>query len=276
MGLEVIPAGQGFGAAAVGVDLRTDLAPEGIAAIREAWLKHQVLAFPDQSLTLEAFERFAATIGPYGQDPYFDSLPGHPHVAEVRREADETTPIFAESWHSDWSFLASPPSATLLCSAIVPPVGGDTLFASQYAAWEGLPAAMKTALKDRQGIHSARRGYAPTGLYGEKDKGRSMAIRYSEDAMATQLHPVVRRHPETGRDALFVNPGYTIGIDGMPEDEATDLLAELFAHQTREAFIHRQHWSDGMVLLWDNRCVVHAATGGYDGHARLLYRITIA
>ena len=126
------------------------------------------------------------------------------------------------------------------------------------------------------GIHSARRGYAPDGMYGANDRGRSMAIRYSEDAMATQLHPIVRRHPETGKEALFISPGYTIGIDGMPGDEANDLLTELFSHQTREEFVYRHQWSAGMVLMWDNRCLVHAATGGYDGHARLLYRITIA
>lgn len=276
MGLEVEAASGSFGAAVTGIDLRTELAPGQVAAIRTAWLEHRVLAFPGQSLSLEAFERFARTMGEFGQDPYFHALAGHPHVAEVRRDADETTPIFAETWHSDWSFLASPPSATLLSAAIVPPVGGDTLFADQYAAWQALPAATQARLRGLMGIHSARRGYAPDGLYGAKDKGRSMAIRYSEDAMATQLHPIARRHPETGREVLFVNPGYTIGIDGMPDAEASALLAELFAHQTQDAFIYRHRWTKGTVLMWDNRCVLHAATGGYDGHARLLHRITVA
>ena len=276
MGLEIAPAAGKFGAAISGVDLRTELSAETVGAIRAAWLKHQVVAFPAQTLTLEEFERFAATIGPFGRDPYFDSIPGHPHIAAVRRDADETTPIFAESWHSDWSFLDTPPSATLLYSAIIPPVGGDTLFANQYAAWDALPAATKARLKGKMGIHSARNGYAPTGLYGAKDKGRSMAIRYSEDAMATQLHPIVRQHPETGREALFISPGYTIGIDGMPRDEARDLLVELFAHQTREEFIYRHQWSPDMLVMWDNRCLLHAATGGYDGHARLLHRITVS
>ena len=276
MRLEIIPASETFGATAIGVDLRTEPALETVAAIREAWLCHQVLSFPGQSLSLEEFERFAATIGAFGHDPYFHNLPGHPHIAEVRRDADEATPIFAETWHSDWSFLATPPSATLLFGVVVPPVGGDTLFANQYAAWETLPAETRALLNGKIGIHSARRGYAPGGLYGANDKGRSMAIRYSEDAMATCLHPIVRRHPETGKDTLFVNPGYTIGIDGMPEDEATSLLAELFDHQTREEFIYRHRWSADMVVIWDNRCLLHAATGGYDGYARLLHRITVA
>ena len=111
-------------------------------------------------MTLEALERFAPTIGPFGEDPYIRAIDGHPHVIEVRREADETTPIFAEGWHSDWSFLPRPPAGTLLYGHTIPPVGGDTLFANQYQAWDELPTALKQAVGDRRGIHSARRGYS--------------------------------------------------------------------------------------------------------------------
>lgn len=264
------------GAIVRGIDLSTEHAAAAVAQLRAAWLQHQVLAFPDQNLDLDALERFARTIGPFGTDPYFKSVPGHPHIAQVRRDANETTAIFAESWHSDWSFLEHPPAATTLYGNIIPPVGGDTLFANQYDAWDALPLASKTLLKDRQGLHSARRGYAPSGMYGANDKGRSMSIVYSESAMATQLHPIARVHPETGRTALYVSPGYTIGIDGLPAEEATPLLTELFAHQVKPEFVYRHHWSQGMLILWDNRCLVHAATGGYQGLARLLHRITIA
>jgi taurine dioxygenase len=276
MSIFAVPQPAPCGATVVGVDLSRPLEPEVCAQLRELWLRHQVLAFPDQSLELSDLERFAQSIGPFGVDPYFESVPGHPHVAQVRREAEEQTPIFAETWHSDWSFLERPPQGTVLYGNVIPPVGGDTLFANQYLAWDALPQALKTPLRDRRGIHSARRGYSREGLYGEKDKGRSMAIRYSDSALATQLHPLARTHPETGRVALFVSMGYTIGIEGMPEDEATALLLELFAHQTRPEFVYRHPWAQGMVLLWDNRCVLHAATGGYQGHRRLLHRITIA
>ena len=276
MSLTVTPQSAAFGALVHGVDLTQTLAPAEVAAIRTAWLAHQVLAFPDQSMSVADIERFAGAIGPFGIDPYFEAIPGHPHVAQVRREADETTPIFAESWHSDWSFLAHPPAATVLYGDVIPPVGGDTLFANQYAAWDALPAKLKARLNGRQGVHSARRGYARDGLYGEKDAGRSMAIRYSDSALATQLHPIARVHPETGRTALFVSMGYTIGIEGMSDAEATRLLTELFAHQVRSEFVYRHHWSQGMLVMWDNRCIVHAATGGYRGHRRLLHRITVA
>jgi taurine dioxygenase len=264
------------GALVHGVDLRQPLAEAQVAAIRRAWLDHQVLAFVDQQLQIEDIERFAGTIGPFGVDPYFGSVPGHPHVAQVRREPDEQTPIFAESWHSDWSFLERPPAATVLYGDVIPPVGGDTLFANQYAAWEALPGKMQALLRDKQGIHSARRAYSREGMYGERDKGRSMAIRYSDSAMSTQLHPIMRLHPETGRPALFVSLGYTIGIEGMPDDEATEILIQLFMHQAREEFVYRHRWSQGMLVMWDNRCVLHAATGGYQGHRRLLHRITVA
>ncbi len=263
------------GAVVRGIDLAQPLSAACQQALRAAWLQHQVLAITDQTLALDDLERFALTIGPYGQDPYFESVPGHPHVAQVKREADETSTLFADNFHSDWSFLASPPAATLLYGDIIPPVGGDTLFANQYAAWDALPPAMQALLRDKQGVHSARRGYAKSGRYGEGDKGRSMAIRFDDSALATQLQPIARVHPETGRTALFVSPGYTIGIDGMPDSQAQPLLAELFAHQARPEFIYRHVWQQGTVLLWDNRCLVHAATGGYDGHRRLLHRITV-
>jgi taurine dioxygenase len=276
MPLTVTPQAAPCGATVQGIDLRQPLSDATVAAIRHAWLQHQVLAFPDQALSLEDLERIALHIGPFGTDPFFGSVPGHPHIAQVRRDADEKTKIFAETWHSDWSFLPRPPQATLLYGNVIPPVGGDTLFASQYAAWDALSPAMQALLRDKQGIHSARRGYARDGMYGERDRGRSMAIRYGDDALATQTHPIARVHPESGRTALFVSPGYTIGIEGLPEAEAQPLLMELFRHQVRDDFVYRHRWQPGMLLMWDNRCVIHAATGGYDGHARLLHRITVA
>ena len=273
MSLTVQPAA--CGALVHGINLCQALTPQQIAGVRQAWLAHQVLAFPDQPMTVADLERFATTLGPFSPDPYFESIAGHPHVAQVKREADETSTIFADNWHSDWSFLPRPPAATLLYGDVIPPLGGDTLFANQYDAWDALPAAMKARLQDLQGVHSARRGYARDGRYGAADTGRSMAIRFDDSALATQLQPVARRHPETGRVALYVSPGYTIGIDGLPDDEAQALLAELFAHQGQDRFVYRHRWQQGMLVLWDNRCLVHAATGGYAGHLRLLHRITV-
>jgi taurine dioxygenase len=276
MAIEVIPQQASCGAVILGVDLCKELIPEEVAEIRAAWLKHQVVAFADQAMDIADIERFATYMGPSGEDPYIEAIAGHPRVVQVRREPAESTPIFAETWHSDWSFLKRPPAATVLYGNIIPPTGGDTLFANQYAAWEGLSGSMRTLLKGRMAIHSARKGYARDGMYGEKDKGRSMAIRYGDSALKIQLHPLARPHTETGRLALYVSPGYTIGIDGIPDDEATPILKELYAHQSKPEYVYRHKWSHGMLVMWDNRSVIHAATGGYEGHRRLLHRITVA
>jgi taurine dioxygenase len=276
MTIEVIPQQAACGAVIRGLELRRELTAAEVAALRAVWLKHQVVAFPDQPLEIEDLERFAAYMGPSGEDPYIEAIAGHPRVVQVKREPDEKTPIFAETWHSDWSFLKRPPAATVLYGNIIPPSGGDTLFADQFAAWDGLPGSMKSLLKDKMAVHSARRGYARDGMYGEKDKGRSMAIKFGDAALKTQLHPLARPHTETGRLALYVSPGYTIGIDGMADAQAQPILQQLFAHQSRAQYVYRHKWSQNMLVMWDNRSVIHAATGGYEGQRRLLHRITVA
>ena len=276
MAIEVIRQQASCGALIRGIDLSKALGHDEVAAIRAAWLQHQVVAFPDQPMDITDIERFATYMGPSGEDPYIEAIAGHPRVVQVRREPDERAPIFAETWHSDWSFLRRPPAATVLYGNIIPPMGGDTMFANQYSAWEGLSGSMKALLGDRSAIHSARNGYARDGMYGERDKGRSMAIKYGDSALKTQLHPLARPHTETGRLALYVSPGYTIGIDGIPDDEALPVLKELYAHQVRPEYLYRHKWSQSMLIMWDNRSVIHSATGGYEGHRRLLHRITVA
>lgn len=283
MGIEVEVSGQSCGALIRGVDLREELSPAQISEIRGIWLDHLVVGFPDQELNCEQLERVALYFGVFGEDPYLEGLADHPHIAEIRREADETSSLFADNFHSDWSFLPVPPVATLLYGIDIPPVGGDTLFANQQMAYEALDAHTKDRITHLAGIHSARLGYAPQGRYGESDAGRSMAIVYSEEAMATHSHPLVLAHPETGRKALFASGAYTLGIDPnsldaaeMTAEEAHELLIGLFRHQAQGKFVYRHSWSAGMLTMWDNRSVLHAATGGYEGHRRLLQRITIA
>ncbi len=273
----ITPSGQACGAAITGIDLSRPLDPGQVSAIRAAWLEHHVLAFPDQVLGDDDLERFTLSFGGFGDDPFIAPIPGRQHIIAVKREAHETSPLFAENWHSDWSFQATPPAGTCLYSIVIPPVGGDTLFANQHKALEALPDALRAKLDGRMAIHSARGAYARDGFYGEKDRAvRSMDIRPSDQAQATQLHPVIRAHPETGRLGLFSCLGYIIGIDGMPDEEARPLLMELYQWQGRPEFQYRHVWRKNTLLMWDNRSVLHAATGGYDGHARLLHRTTIA
>ena len=275
--ITVTPSGQACGANVTGLDLGAPLSAQQVAEIRAAWLEHHVLAFPDQTLSDDDQERFTVAFGGFGDDPFIAPIPGREHVIAVKRLANETSPIFAEAWHSDWSFQASPPAGTCLYGITIPPVGGDTLFANQHAALEAMPQDLRVRLEGRVAIHSAKKAYAPEGSYGEGDVARrSMDIRPSREAEATQLHPLIRAHPETGRLGLFSCLGYIIGIDGMSDEEALPLLLELYHWQVREQFHYRHRWQKNTLLMWDNRSVLHAATGGYDGHDRLLHRTTIA
>ena len=275
--LEITPSGEACGARVRGIDLSADHDPQVIAEIRAAWLEHHVLAFPDQTMSDDDLERFTLAMGGFGVDPFIAPIPGRDHIIAVERRADETSPLFAENWHSDWSFQARPPAGTCLYGITIPPVGGDTLFANQHMALDAMPDALRARVEGKQAIHSARRAYAPQGAYGDADTAkRSMDIRPSPSAEAVQLHPLVREHPETGRLGLFSCFGYIIGIDGLDEAEALPLLLDLYAWQGQQAFQYRHEWAPNMLVMWDNRSVLHAATGGYDGHDRLLHRTTIA
>jgi taurine dioxygenase len=277
VGFGVSPSGQSCGARVTGVDLSRPLESDTVAEIRAAWLEHHVLAFPDQSMSDDDLERFTLAFGPFGEDPFVAPIPGREHVIAIRRDANETSPLFAENWHTDWSFQTRPPDGTCLYGITIPPHGGDTLYANQHAALDAMPAELRVRLEGRMAIHSARGGYAPSGLYGEADReaGRSMDIRPSDEAMATHLHPIVRNHPETGRAGIYGCIGYIIGVDGMDDDDARALLFDLYQWQTRDEFVYRHEWEPNMLVMWDNRSVLHKATGGYDGYGRLLHRTTI-
>ena len=275
MKLDITPSGQACGATVRGVDLSKPMTKDILAAVRAAWLEHQVLAFPDQKLTDDQLEAYTLNFGPFGEDPFIAPIPGHPHIIAVKRMADETSPIFAESWHTDWSFQAKPPQGTCLYGKTIPPVGGDTLFTNQYLALEQMPVDLRKRIEGKLAIHSAKNAYAPTGFYGAGDKGRSMDIRPSDEAQATQTHPIIHKHSETGRECLFGTAGYIIGIEGMDQAEGWDLVSEVYRWQTRPEFQYRHKWSPEMLVMWDNRCTLHMATGGYAGHDRLLHRTTI-
>ena len=245
--------------------------------LRNLWLENSILIFKNLMLDHNQFERFGLLFGEFGDDPYIESIKNHPNIIEVKREANEKAPPFGGSWHSDWSFQENPPSATLLHSKIIPPIGGETLFLNTQKAYDDLSSSMKTKINSLEVIHSAARPYADDGFYAlEKDKDRSMKIKPSKKAKDIFLHPLVRTHPETNRKSLFINPVYTIAIDGLHDDESKLLLNELFTHMEKETYIYKHLWEPNMLVMWDNRSVNHCAQGGYEGYKRLLHRITLA
>ena len=274
--LKAHPTQSGFGAQITGVDLSKPLVPETMAEMKVAWARHGVLSFPGQPLTLDQLEAFTLQMGGFGHDPYIAPMPGHPNVLELRREPDEKATNFGGGWHSDWSFQDTPPAATILRAEVTPPVGGDTLFADCARAYEDLSDNMKLMLAPMQAIHSARRPYGSKGSFAQETEKRTMKILTSAEADKSRTHPLVRTHPVTGRKALYVSPTYTVGIEGFTEGESNAILGYLFSHITQPHYIFRHKWAAGTLLMWDNRCTVHFAEGGYDGHLRLMHRTTVA
>ena len=277
--LQITPHANDFGARIEGVSLAEVSAAADaptIAALRVAWVKHRVVYFPEQPLSHPQLERFTRVFGAFGDDPYVKPIDHHNNILEIRREPDEQVSPFGGSWHSDWSFQAAPPSATILHAKIIPPVGGDTHYADGVRAYEALDPGLRDEIDGLTAIHSARRPYSHEGYKRTGGDERSMTILPSDAAWETQRHPVVRVHPESGRRVLWVNPVYTLSIDGMPEAESDALLGRLYAHALSDEFIYKHEWAQNMLTMWDNRSVQHCAQGGYDGHRRVLHRTTVA
>ena len=253
-----------------------DLTRENISFLRSKWVDYGLIVFPKLPLSHDEFKDFALSFGDFGDDPFISSLQDYPNIAEIKRSANEKATPFGGTWHSDWSFMKKPPSATLLHSKIIPPVGGNTLFANTEKSFAALPEEMKNKLRKLKVIHSAKIPYADDGFYALEKEERSMKILPSKEAKATFSHPMVKIHPETNKECLFINPVYTINIEGFSEDESQQLLWELYEHMIQDQFVYEHVWNEDMLIMWDNRTVMHQAMGGYDGYDRLLHRITLA
>lgn len=267
------------GAEVDGVDLRTGLSDQDFAAIRQAWLDHDgVLVIRGQKLTPEQHIAFSRRFGPlFGEQEQLQDtvkkylLPGYPAIYRVSNKVEGDKPLgrarAGTYWHSDVSFRKRPAMASILYGIEIPPVGGDTLFANMYAAWRALSPGLQRKLRGLHAVHdfavAAPVSYTPDVIeHGDFD-GRN---RYR--------HPVVITHPETGRQALFVNPGFTSHIDGFEKSESDALLEFLYRHATRPEFVYRHRWRPNDLLIWDNRCLMHYAVADYSAD-RYLHRTTV-
>ncbi len=268
--MEIEPTGGPLGAFVTDIDLNAPQSPETQSALRQAWLEHLLLVFPDQPLDEPAFLSFAHTLGPPGRYPFVSGLPDFPDIVEVKKLEHETN-NFGGIWHSDTVYLDEPPMASMLVAREIPPVGGDTEFANMYLAWERLPAALQARLEPLTAVNQSDLA----------DVSKTRADRLADEATSAPRsfraeHPAVRTHPETGRKALYVNVAHTSGFVGMPDDESRAILDQVFAHQTQPEFVWRLQWQVAMVALWDNRCLLHNPINDYDGHRRIMHRITLA
>ncbi|MGB8437343.1 MAG: TauD/TfdA family dioxygenase [Burkholderiales bacterium] len=260
-----------LGAEVLGVDLARALDDDQAAALRNAWHEHLVLFFRGQDLTPAQFMAFARRIGRPVEYPFVKGIEDYPEIIEVKKLAHETV-NFGGIWHSDTTYLAEPPMASMLLARETPPFGGDTLFANMYLAYETLSEGMRRVLGGLRAVSSSAKA----------DVSRTREDRIRSDGRAdgpeeyVAEHPVVRTHPETGRKALYVNIAHTVRFVDMTEAESAPLLAYLFAHQVRPEHTCRFVWQPGSIALWDNRCTQHNPVNDYHGHRRVMHRITLA
>lgn len=270
--LEVKPLAGGLGAEILGVDLRTPLDAGDWRRIDAAFAEHGVVFFRDQDLTPEEHIAFGGHFGPINVNRFFTPVPGHPQIAEVRKEPHHRKNI-GEVWHTDHSYDEIPALGSVLLAREVPEVGGDTMFANMYLAYETLSDGYKRMLDGLRAVHSSRHIFGPKASY----HGNDLKDRLGNAELAVQdaVHPVVISHPTTGRKALYVNPNFTVGIEGWSAEESRALFDHLFRHAVRPEFTCRFRWRNGSIAVWDNRCTWHLAINDYHGHRRLMHRITI-
>lgn len=271
---EAEPVTPRLGARLIRLDLRQPVSDDLAAALRHALAERLVLFLPGQFLDIPALKRATQVFGPLLRLPYIAPTPEDPDVVAVLKEADEQRiSTFGGDWHSDFSFLERPPGGSLLQAVELPPVGGDTLWADQATAWETLPDDLRAIVAGRRAIQTG----APYGVSHRPTVATSRSIRITRgdpEADRERAHPAVRRHPGSGRAALFLNPIYTLRLEGLSEAESAPLLARLYAHMTRPEFCCRHRWWPGDLVIWDNRMTLHFAVNDYDGHRRLLWRTT--
>ena len=274
--MRVNPLTPTLGAEIDDLDLRT-LDAASFASLRQAWLRHKVIFLREQQIDLEQLMGFSRLFGEPMQLPYIKPYDGYPCIIRVLKEADEVNMgVFGGDWHSDFSFLEAPPSASILYAEEVPGTGGDTLWIDMAAAFAALPAERQALLREHQAIHSGTPyGVAHAPEESTQFKGSIEIARNNPEADRETRHPAVCRHPETGEEVLFVNPTYTTRIDGLAEPDSRELLTSLYAHCTRPEFACRFRWRAGSVAIWDNRATLHYAVNDYDGHRRCLYRTAI-
>ena len=279
--IEVSPITGALGAEIGGVNLAHDLGGDCMEEIRRAFLEHLVIFFRGQDLTPERQITFARHFGELDLHDFVDGLPEHPEVIAIIKDAGDDGYNFGGRWHTDVSYQERPALGSVLYGREVPPHGGDTLFANQYLAYEALSEGMKRMLDGLRAAHCAASAYGPDGraaksIQSAQGYTKSITIHPDDKASEVMLHPVVRKHPETGRKCLFVNGTYTEHIENMTREESAPLLKFLFRHATSESFTCRFRWEPGSVAFWDNRCVQHYALNDYHGHRREMHRVTIS
>jgi len=264
--LEITLLTPNIGAEIRGVDLATELSDETIASIRSAWLEHLVVFFPDQELKPDAQAAFARRFGEITEGhPVEPSLPGHPNVLPIDSVKDRV-----DFWHTDVTFMAKPPTGSLLYAVELPAVGGDTMWTTTRAAFDSLAPPLQQFCSELTAIHFDSHYAQVIADGGGKDwDGRHL------DRLWPVEHPVVRVHPETARCNLFVNPQFTVGLKGFPGPQANGFLRVLYDHMIQPDVTVRYRWRPCTLAFWDNRATMHYGVYDYEGSRRIMHRVTL-
>lgn len=265
----------GPGAEIANVDLSQDLSEEDFGTIRQAFADHGLIFFRDQHLTPEGHIAFARRWGDININRFFTPVDGYPEIAEVRKEADQTTNI-GGGWHTDHSYDAEPAMGSILVARELPQTGGDTMFADMAAAFDALDDETKAKLESLEAVHSSKQIFGEQSGYKEdSDVGSRIGNADAADALDDVVHPVIITHPLSGKKVLYVNAAFTIGIKGWSKEESMAFLVPLYGHAIQDQFVTRFEWEPGSIAFWDNRATWHYALNDYQGDRRLMHRITL-
>ena len=275
--IDVRPYAGACGAEIFGVDISKPVDLEVIEEIKLAYLDHLVIFLRDQTIEPDGLKGFGKHFGSFHIHPFVGSLEGHPEIMMVVKNPEDKY-NFSGTWHSDVTFDAAPPLGSMLCAMEVPNFGGNTLFANQYLAYEMLSDTYKKMLSGMNAIHSAENMYGDDGEYSSdayQSEHSGTKIDSDNRAHKRTVHPIVRTHPETGQKALYVNEPFTVGIEGMTDDESEPILRYLVKHAVQPDICCNFRWEKGSVAFWDNRCLQHYALNDYPGERRVMWRLTI-
>lgn len=246
-----------LGAEITGLDLAAAIDDDTFAAVRATFLEHEVICIRGQAhVTPDQQLAFARRFGEVSVHPYIPSIDGYPGIMRIY----DPNPI-TQTWHADTTHMASPPAITLLLARVLPPVGGDTMFASATKAYAALSPGLRQVLTGLRAVHEGTERASAAGL--------------DHDAVTT-THPVVRTHPETGKKAIFVNGNYVTRFEGWTAEESAPLLEYVYSVVARPEHTYRHRWQDGDLIIWDNRATQHAVVGDTGGAERTLHRVTVA
>jgi len=281
--IEVKPMAAAMGAEILGVNVGTANDVQ-FAEIEDALFRHKMIYFRHQHIGHAEQHAFSRRFGPFAEDAYTDGMPGFREVQPLIKEADDKSEhIFGSGWHTDSPFLAEPPAITMLRSVEIPPYGGDTMWANSALAWTMLSDTMRSMIQGLR-VHFSMRDVLESAQSNAEQRnspvGRLAAMKELPESVLVKVrgnvHPLVRTHARSAEKALYVDPSYAIGFEGMKPDEAAPLLKYLCDHLTQPAFTCRLRWEPDMLAMWDNRLCLHQAFNDYQGYRREMYRTTIA